>query len=277
MNRLSILIYHRVLPRPDPLLPSLPDARRFDRHMAILQRCFNVLPMAAALRGLQQQCLPPRAAIITFDDGYADNATCALPILQQHGLHATFFIASGYLDGGQMWNDDVIAHARRGGMPPQALDQLLLQLKYLPFEVRLRAARALAPPRNGDLMMTTAQVQALAAAGMTIGAHTHRHPILAAVPDDEALADIRQGKAVLEALIQAPVTTFAYPNGRPGADYRQRHVEMVREAGFEAAFSTVPGVAYAGSDVHQLPRFTPWEPDRLRFLVRLLLQRRVAR
>lgn len=277
MTRLSILIYHRVLPRQDPLLPGLPDVRRFDRQMALLKRFFSVLGPAEALQGLQQQRLPPRAAIITFDDGYADNATHALPILQKHGLPATFFIASGYLDGGQMWNDDIIAHARHTSMPPQALDRLLLQLKYLPFEDRLRAARALAPPRQADLMMTTSQVQALAAAGMTIGAHTHRHPILAAVPDEEALADITQGQAALENITQAPVNLFAYPNGRPGTDYHQRHVEMVRESGFEAAFSTVAGVAYEGSDVLQLPRYTPWEPDRLRFLLRLLAQRRVAR
>ncbi|WP_343731631.1 polysaccharide deacetylase family protein [Duganella sp.] len=276
MNRLSILIYHRVLLRPDPLLPSLPDVRRFDRQLSLLKRCFHVLPLSAALRGLQQQTLPPRAVAITFDDGYADNADFALPVLQRHGLHATFFIASAYLNGGQMWNDDVIAHARAARLAPQALDQLLQQLKYQPFEDRQRTARALAPPRQRDLMMTSAQVQTLVQAGMEIGAHTYRHPILAAVPDAEALADIRHGKHVLEEIIQLPVTTFAYPNGKPGADYHQRHVDMVRALGFTSAFSTVAGAAYEGSDLLQLPRFTPWEPDRMRFLLRLLAQRRVA-
>jgi peptidoglycan/xylan/chitin deacetylase (PgdA/CDA1 family) len=277
MSRLSILIYHRVLPQPDPLLPSLPDVRRFDRQMALLRRSFNVLPLGVAVRCLRQQRLPPRAAAITFDDGYADNAEYALPILQRHGLSATFFIATAYLNGGQMWNDDVIAHAWAAGLGPAALDELLRQLKYLPFAQRLRAASALAPPHDGKLMLTSAQLQSLAAAGMEIGAHTHRHPILATVPDEEARADIAQGKAVLEAITQQPVTLFAYPNGKPGADYRQRHVEMVRELGFEAACSTVAGTAYEGSDVLQLPRFTPWEADRPRFLLRLLAQRWNAR
>lgn len=276
MNRLSILIYHRVLLEPDPLLPSLPDVRRFDRQLSLLKLCFHVLPLSVALHRLRQRRLPPRAAAITFDDGYADNADFALPVLQRHGLHATFFIASAYLNGGQMWNDDVIAHARQAGLAPHALDQLLDQLKYQPFEDRLRAARALAPPRHRDLMMTSAQVQTLVRAGMDIGAHTHRHPILAAVPDAEALADIRQGKQVLEDIIQTPLTMFAYPNGKPGADYHQHHVDMVRELGFTSAFSTVAGTAYEGSDLLQLPRFTPWEPDRPRFLLRLLAQRRVA-
>ncbi|MTV36421.1 polysaccharide deacetylase family protein [Duganella radicis] len=273
MTRLSILIYHRVLAQPDPLLPSLPDARRFDRQMALLKRYFRVLPLSMAVRSLQQNRLPSRAAAITFDDGYADNAGLALPILQRHGLSATFFIASGYLNGGQMWNDDVIAHARHNGLSPQSLDQLLQQLKYLPFEQRLRAARTMAPPRGEELMMTTAQLQKLAAAGMEIGAHTHRHPILATVPDAEALADIVQGRTELENITQKPVSLFAYPNGKPGADYHQRHVDMVRELGFDGAVTTVAGAAYEGSDLLQLPRFTPWEPDRPRFLLRLLEQR----
>ncbi|MYN25125.1 polysaccharide deacetylase family protein [Duganella levis] len=275
-QRLSILIYHRVLARADALLPSLPDAQRFDRQMALLKRHFNVLPVSQAVRRLQSQTLPRRAACITFDDGYADNAEVALPILQKHGLNAAFFVASGYLNGGQMWNDDIIDYVRQSGGDPQALDQLLQELKYLPFDHRLRTASALAPPRGRQLMLRSEQLQALHAAGMEIGAHTHRHPILAAVPDADAFTDIAQGKSMLENIIQAPVTLFAYPNGKPGTDYRQQHVQMVSEMGFDAAFSTVAGAAYDGSDPLQLPRFTPWEPDRLRFLLRLLAQRRIA-
>jgi peptidoglycan/xylan/chitin deacetylase (PgdA/CDA1 family) len=281
MNRLSILIYHRVLARPDPLLPSLPDIRRFDRQMALLKRCFHVLPLSEAIIQLEQERLPARAACITFDDGYADNAEYALPVLTRHGLSATFFIASGYLNGGQMWNDDVIDHVRHTvqGTPAQqqrAIDELLLQLKYLPYEERLAAARKLAPPRWDQLMMRSDQVQELLAAGMEIGAHTHRHPILAAIPDDQAYADIAEGKAALEDITQTPVTLFAYPNGKPGRDYQQRHVDMIASLGFKAAVSTVAATAYAGSDPLQLPRFTPWEPDRPRFLLRLLANRRVA-
>jgi peptidoglycan/xylan/chitin deacetylase (PgdA/CDA1 family) len=276
--RLSILIYHRVLARPDPLLPSLPDVRRFERQMLLLRRCFRVLPLRQAVRQLQDETLPARAACITFDDGYADNAELALPVLRRQGLHATFFIASAYLDGGRMWNDDVIAHVRCSaqGTPAQrraALDRLLGRLKYLPFDERQAAVAALQAPRDEQLMMRSDQVRALLAAGMDIGAHTHRHPILAAMPDAEARADIANGKAALEMIAQAPVTLFAYPNGKPGVDYTQRHVDMVNALGFEAAVSTAAGTAYPGSDVLQLPRFTPWEQDRPRFLLRLLESR----
>jgi peptidoglycan/xylan/chitin deacetylase (PgdA/CDA1 family) len=295
-SRLSILIYHRVLPQPDPLLPSLPDVRLFDRQMALLKRCFRVMPLGMAVRHLQHGTLPERAACVTFDDGYADNAEWAVPVLQRHGLSATFFIASAYLDGGQMWNDDVIAHVRRAssaaldmralgcGVLPiatlaqrrQAIDILLNRLKYLPYDERLSISRRLAPRRPGDLMMRSDQVISLLADGMEVGAHTHSHPILAAIPDDAAKADIAEGKATLESITQVPVTLFAYPNGKFGPDYNERHVDMVRALGFSAAVSTTAGAARPGGDLLQLPRFTPWERDRPRFLLRLIANRMAA-
>ena len=112
-GRLSILIFHRVLAQVDPLFPEEVDAARFDVICGWLRRWFNVLPLDAAVRRLRDGSLPRRAAAITFDDGYADNHDIALPILKKHGLPSTFFIATGFLDGGCMWNDTVIEAIRR--------------------------------------------------------------------------------------------------------------------------------------------------------------------
>jgi len=73
----------------------------------------------------------------------------------------------------------------------------------------------------------------------------------------------------LEALPDAAVSLFAYPNGRPGVDYGVEHVRMVKDLGFEAAVSTAWGVCHSGSDRHQLPRFTPWDREIPRFVLRL--------
>ena len=111
---LSILIYHRVLAGPDPLFPERIDARRFEQHLRLLTRWFRVLPLGEAVARLRAGTLPSRAACITFDDGYADHAEVALPLLQRYGVTATFFVASGFLDGGCMWSDavtDVVRHA----------------------------------------------------------------------------------------------------------------------------------------------------------------------
>ena len=83
---LSILIYRRVVACPDPLFPDTVDARRFEQHVRLLRRWFQVLPLALAVRRLNDRSLPSRAACITFDGGYADNASVALPILQRFGL-----------------------------------------------------------------------------------------------------------------------------------------------------------------------------------------------
>src|SRR5262249_25923843 len=72
-GRLSILIYHRALPSPDPILHDSIDAAQFERHMALLAADFNVLPLSEACTRLSRGQLPARAVSITFDDGYADN------------------------------------------------------------------------------------------------------------------------------------------------------------------------------------------------------------
>lgn len=286
---LSILIYHRVLARPDPLFPAEVDRARFERQMGLLRRCFTVLPLAQAVSRLAEGGLPARAACITFDDGYADNAEVALPVLQKFALPATFFIASGYLDGGQMWNDCVIDCVRQAAgshldlerwqlgrhaiaTPRQragAIGQILMKLKYLPPAQRQQIALQLRPAGSPSPMMRSAQVQALHRGGMEIGAHTVSHPILSSLAPAQAWTEIAAGKRALESLIDAEVGSFAYPNGKPGRDYQACHVAMVRQQGFRAALSTSAGVSRDGADPYQLPRFTPWDRNSLRFLLRL--------
>jgi peptidoglycan/xylan/chitin deacetylase (PgdA/CDA1 family) len=294
---LSTLIFHRVLPQADELFPGEVDAFRFDQICGWVQQWFNVMPLDAALRQLHAGTLPARAMAITFDDGYADNQAVALPILQRHGLTATFFVATGFLDGGCMWNDKVIEAIRRtdqqqldlrgiGGLglegfalsTPQlrraAIDAVLGRAKYLAPDWRAEvcdqvlARCGVAVPK--DLMMTSQQVQDLRAAGMLIGAHTVTHPILARLAEDEARAEMLQSKLHLEMLLAKPVELFAYPNGKPGEDYGPRDAALAKACGFKAAMSTTWGVSSARSDSFQLPRFTPWDTRRWRFGTRLL-------
>jgi peptidoglycan/xylan/chitin deacetylase (PgdA/CDA1 family) len=291
---LSILIYHRVIAQPDPLLPDEICAREFDWHLALLGRWFRVLALPEAVVRLRDGTLPARAACITFDDGYADNVSAALPLLLRHRLPATFFIATGYLAGGRMWNDTVIETVRRSrgrmldgrpaglgaldiAAPEQrraAVERLLAALKYLPMEERQRRADELASAAGCELpsglMMSAEGARELHRSGMQIGAHTVNHPILANVDRSRARREIEESRARLEAITGAPIRLFAYPNGKPGVDYRREHVEMVRDLGFDAAVTTARGVARSARELHQLPRFTPWDRTRLKFLLRLL-------
>ena len=280
---LSILIFHRVLERPDPLFPGETDAARFDALMGLVARSFRVVTVGQALADLVQGRVAPRSLAITFDDGYADNAEVALPILLRHGLRATFFVATGFLDGGRMFNDSVIETVRasprtqldlgefglgRLGIGTIAerravIEALIPKVKVLPLREREDALQRLwracgEPALPSTLMMRSAQVQQLHAAGMEIGGHTANHPILARCADDEAQREIESGRDALRRLVDAPIDVFAYPNGRPDTDYDARHVGMVRALGFRGAVSTAPGAARVAADPYQLPRCTPW-------------------
>ncbi|MEJ2346942.1 MAG: polysaccharide deacetylase family protein [Gammaproteobacteria bacterium] len=294
LARLPILIFHRVLPSRDPLRPGDPDAATFEWQMKLVARQFNVLPLSEACERWGQRSLPARALCITFDDGYADNVELALPILKRHGLHSTFFIATGFMNGGRMWNDTVIEWVRglqEGELDLRSLDlgvrsirtiedkrstlgAVLTSLKYLPLERRLEHVGKLVDDRADrlptDLMMTDAQVNELLAEGMEVGGHTVNHPILARVDHDTALWEIQEGKRQLEEITGHAVRLFAYPNGKPGIDYGPEHVQMVREAGFAAAVSTAWGAGRRSSDLFQLPRFTPWQRSPTQFHMEMM-------
>ncbi len=296
--KLSILIFHRVHAVPDPLFPEEMTAPRFDAICRSLKAAFQVMTLGHALQRWQAGALPPRSLVITFDDGYADNAEVALPILQQHGLPATFFVATGFLNGGRMFNDTVIECVRSTSCEEldldgfalgrrevrslsqrrSVIDDLLPKLKHLQLKERQTALaslleRAKQPSLPADLMMRSAQVQALHGAGMEIGGHTVNHPILHVLCDADAEWEIAQGRQQLESLVQAPVACFAYPNGRPTKDYGARDVALVRRLGFLGAVSTATGVVKADADPFQLPRFTPWDAGTSRWLARLAMMR----
>jgi len=294
-GKLSVLIFHRVLPEPDPLFPDEIDAARFDTMLSWLGGVFNVLPLSQAVQRLRTQSLPPRALSITFDDGYADNHDIALPILKRHDMVATFFIATGFLDGGRMWNDSLIESVRRasrdaidlgnaeqGALPVSNLEEkrnavarLLQHAKYLAPDLRMEmvsqvhaAAGASLPD---DLMMSSQQVRAMRAAGMEIGAHTVSHPILTRLSAEAARNEIAGSRTFLQELLREPIDLFAYPNGKFGQDFATEHASIVAELGFSAAVATDPGVSSYQSDPFRLPRFTPWDRTEARFHARMIM------
>lgn len=173
-----------------------PDIARYDQTMVWIRAWFNVLPLDEALARLASGTLPARAAVITFDDGYADNLLQAVPILKRHGLHATFFIATGFLDGGIMWNDRIIEAAPATPVPQRSVSGPQSQtlaiatsaekliainlapiwaIKHLPPEQRQEMVDSVVDACGvtlpSDLMLTSEQLVKLRDSGMGIG-HT---------------------------------------------------------------------------------------------------------
>lgn len=291
---LPILMYHRVLPEPDPLQPEVPHQAMLAEHFKALASAFNVLPLNDAARMLHEGTLPQGAACITFDDGYRDNHDLALPLLRQYGLPATIFVATGYLNGGIMFNDAVVETVRRLDTGEVDLSHIGLgrrtvsdvasrraliaeitkTIKYLSQAERdafcpdLCERAGLKLPR--DLMLDDHQVHALAAAGIDIGGHTVSHPILTTLKPEEVRREIVTNNAQITALTGRPPVCFAYPNGKPNLDYSAAHAKIVADCGFETAVSTAVGVATDKSDRFQLPRFMPRERSVAQFVARML-------
>ncbi len=291
---LPILMYHRVLTEADPLQADIHTARTMDTQFRTLARCFKVLPLDEAVALLAEGRLPPRAVCITFDDGYRDNHDMALPLLQKHGLTATFYVTSGLLNGGVMFHDTLIETVRHaptgpldlglrdvpqvtlGDIPSRvaALATLVRQIKYLDpsqregLSERLLAALGRRAPRH--LMMDDAHVRAMARAGMSVGGHTSQHRILARVDEATAWDEISGNAQALANLTGQRPTSFAYPNGKPGTDYGPAHVDMVRRAGFVNAVSTHTGVGTSTAPRFELPRFVLNESNPVAILMRML-------
>lgn len=293
-GRLCVINYHRILASGQPFLESEPDLATFRWHMALLAECFNVLPLHDAILALAEQRMPPRAVSITFDDGYRSVHDLALPVLKEFGLPATVFVTSGYIGEKNMWNDRIIEAVQ--SLPAGDLDLSQFGLGSYPLQdmearkltaSKLTEASKYLPPRSrldliemlerlvGDglahgLMLTREMVATLAREGIEIGGHTISHPILTRLDDDASRHEIAGGKEQLEAITGKPVRLFAYPNGKVGMDFNERHAQMAKDAGFIAAFTTAPGSVNSKQDRYQLPRARPWDHSPFMFGLRLL-------
>jgi peptidoglycan/xylan/chitin deacetylase (PgdA/CDA1 family) len=295
-DRLQILIYHRVLSKFDPLQPDIVTKDLFEEQIRLISRFYRVLSFPDAIRHLKDNTLPPKSICITFDDGYRDNAENALPILEKYNVVATFFVSTGFLHGRAMFNDRIIEYIRDFNEPLlnlsdyslghyhtdslaqkfKTIGQVLTKLKHLPFHDRIHLVEQMCGPLNdvtSKLMMRPHQIKLLKEKGMEIGAHTVNHPILSCMPLNQAKEEITASKEELEQLLGTKVNYFAYPNGKLNKDYGLEHVDWVRKCGFKAAVSTTWGTVSNNSDLFQLPRFTPWDKNPYKFMLRLVQYR----
>lgn len=291
--KLNTLMYHRVMPEPDPLRPWEIDKHQFRQHMEWISGVFNVIPLSEAVEHLKNDTLKRRSLAITFDDGYLDNFSEALPILKEFGFHATFFCTSAWLESGQMWNDKVIESIRLwpedtltidalelSELPVKnivdknkAIETILPKLKYQEPTQRQKIADLLSAKVSSlpQLMMQADHLKRLHLEGMEIGGHTHSHPIIANLDDESLKKELTINKHNLEKVIGDKISLFAYPNGKPGTDYRINQIHQLKNAGYTAAVTTKANIASQNSNTFELPRFTPWDKSSSLFLARLLL------
>ena len=197
-------------------------------------------------------------AKITFDDGYADNLTVALPILEKHRTPATVFVTTGFVDRScpllsrvaaavardDDWNRPSVRTWLEGASRDDAqaaFAALRSVLKQMTNAERQKHQHAIMADYGLDAATLTAdyltvdQLRELDAHPLiTIGAHTVSHPDLRHVTDAELEEELVGGRAQLEAWLGHPVTTLAYPFG--DTDERVRRATVA--AGYRKAYVT---------------------------------------
>jgi peptidoglycan/xylan/chitin deacetylase (PgdA/CDA1 family) len=240
---------------------------QFDAQMDFLKRNFDVISPADLPAARRSQ--RGRYVIITFDDGYIDNYQLAFPILKRHGLKATFFIPSGFVDRRELsWWDTIawmIRHSDMRQIPADrwfeaplpltgdarefAIRHALKTYKQLPGRETSAYVEFLAdatghsslPMHLGDeLWMTWNNIRELRLAGMTIGGHTVNHPLLARLTSSQQIEEIRGSRDRIQEMIGVQPKAFAYPVGK-----RDTFTTITRaillSMGFEYAFSFYGG------------------------------------
>jgi peptidoglycan/xylan/chitin deacetylase (PgdA/CDA1 family) len=276
-----VFAFHRVAPfvgypsRFDDSMYSI-DAALFREHLMAMRLYADPVSESDLLAAISGRAtLPRRGFMITFDEGYKDNATIAAPILKELGLPATFFVATQAIEERILgWWDHIywaLKHATRQNFSVRGISYDLAQdvgsvaeqftalYKSTPLEQidglleELMTACGSTSPSAEDMdaeLMNWDDLRMLVSQGFAIGSHTHSHPVLSRIPPQAQRAELIKSKALIESHLDVPVRTMAYPVG----GYEHFNLDTKRiaaECGYEAAFSFLTG----GNDASHLDPF----------------------
>lgn len=270
---LTVLNYHRI---DDPHTEGFSTfksnvsatASMFDLQMKYLEKKYNVVSATDVVRWVRGDAqLPPRAALITFDDGYYDNYKYALPVLKARRLPAIIFLASNYMGSSVPFYWDLIAHcfyktdkdyldipsmgsyswkddASKGAVAKQIIEALksMRELDKVKVVDSISALLDVSPSKDTfeGMFLSWSEVREMVENGIEMGAHTASHPILTRISPDDAKAEIIRSKNRVEEETGAPVHSFAYPNGQQ-TDFNADVIKAVQDSGLQAAYTLLPG------------------------------------
>ena len=224
---LRVLMYHKVNDVTGNRM-SMPTSL-FDEQMDQLRELgYTVVDLDAVIAHYaERKPLPPGAVLITFDDGYRDNLENAAEVLEKHGYPAVLFVPIGYLD----------------------------EERPLPHEERLAANGVVNSTLDWD------QLADLERRGIRVESHGISHRPLADLEVDEAAREITISKLRLEEKLGRPVRAFSYVKGSE-AHYRPVHLSLIRQAGYDVAFTSISGANSPATDPLQLHRYNvePYSP-----------------
>ena len=218
-TRVVVLCYHSV--NPSGALAS-PTPALFARHLSWLRDQCDMVPFGCVPAATRRKINRPVVSV-TFDDGYADNYNYAFPILQRYGARATFFLTAGFVE------KEAAVRQRLQSVWRSSCEQIH------PLE--------------------WSQVREMRRGGMEFGAHSYGHVSLAELPNGAAEDDMRRAKDVLEARLGEPITSMAYPFGKPRRHFTNVTVNLAEKVGYQSAGAILCRSVRAQDSPLAIPRF----------------------
>lgn len=286
------VIYHRVVSddasgSTDFDIEKGISASQFEQQMRFLLQHFSPVPASRIQTALRREV----QFAVTLDDGYEDNFQVAAPILRKLGIPATFYVVSDFvgtdrlfwweqiaelmrapgrtgLDLGEVIPDLCRSDDRAAVLPMRnhaernyAYEQLCAHIRSgthesIPAHVKRIAEYFDVPVREQGRrygLMTWQQLTELVGQGFEIGGHSANHCNVVGADEAQLRRELVASANTIEAGIDAPVESFAYPYGMFEAS-NKRVVSMLDQTNCKVAFTTVQGVVRAGSPAYELPR-----------------------
>lgn len=276
-RHLTVLCYHRIAAASSPGFYGFwknasADAAEFSWQLQYLKQNYTVVGLEDVLAWLDGAgSMPPRPLLITFDDGYRDNLTVAVPALEALGLRAVFFIATDFVGGQKAFPWDYATEAilrsrRKGSVALPLLGStdlegdrrtialhLVRTLKTVPGSALRQILGELAEvldvaawgPAPDGLLINWDDLREMAGRGHVIAPHSHTHANLANLSRAEACLEISQSRARIEGGLGCPVQAFAYPYGRP-TDFTADTEQELAQQKFKLAFAASGGFSFLG-------------------------------
>jgi peptidoglycan/xylan/chitin deacetylase (PgdA/CDA1 family) len=254
----------------------------FRQQMELIVRDYHPISLEEAFLFIAgRKDIPRRSVVITFDDGYADNYQVALPILNEIGVPATFYITVDCVERGQLpWPSRVryalfttetpswvdpdgrIWPLRDPSLRASAFDRACeycskaagadQEQLVVSIECQLKSTLF-----NGPSMMTWDEVRAVVKQGHIVGSHTLSHPNMAQIAEAAVTRELVESKKILERELNGPVVHFSYPCPALQPHWNECTVAASRECGYQTAVTTNPGLAHKNDNPLQLKRIKP--------------------
>lgn len=261
----------------DPCVFSC-TTKELDDHITFFKKNFRIISIAELNNLLSlNQPIEERLMCVTFDDGYIDNFTNALPVLKKHKISASFFIATALIGSNTVPWWDKVAYLLKTYRPTQVklsnwkkpvlntnnekifIRDVLTQIKccktsaqnqiyQLEKQLGFKHSYPEAEFMNWD------HLRYLLEEGMEIGAHSHNHDILTKLSEDELFYELSHSKALLESKLKTNITAFSYPVGNRST-YNEKVIIGLKNNGYELAFNFQPGI-------NRLPLASPYDLHR---------------